>query len=58
MKALAKDGFDGALSIEFVKDCVVARPADFDLGRVLANAQQDRAFVEAAWADAGQALEV
>jgi len=58
LTAFAEQGFDGALSIEFVKDCVVARPADFDLGRVLANAQRDRAFVEAAGADAGMALDV
>ena len=45
---LEADAFDGALSIEFVKDCVVERPEDFDLGRVQANAQRDRAFVEAA----------
>ena len=44
---LAADGFSGALSIEFVKDCVVERPADLDLDRVLANARRDRDFVTA-----------
>ncbi len=45
--ALAADGFEGALSIEFVKGCVVPSPSMFDLEVVLANAQRDRAFVEA-----------
>lgn len=43
---VAMSGFDGALSIEFVKGCVVRYPGLFDLDRVLANAQRDRAFVE------------
>ena len=56
--ALAADGFEGALSIEFVKDCVVPDPAAFDLGAVLANAQRDRQFVEATCAQSGLALDV
>lgn len=48
LRTLDADGFDGVLSIEFVKDCVVERPADFDLDRVLANARHDRVFVKAA----------
>jgi hypothetical protein len=38
--------FDGYLSIEFVRDCVVDSPEQFDLDTVLANAQRDRRFVE------------
>ncbi len=33
-------------SIEFVKNCVVERPEDFDLPEVLANAWQDLLFIE------------
>ena len=39
-------GFDGCLSIEFVRDCVVESPEQFDLEAVLENAQRDRRFVE------------
>jgi len=39
-------GFDGYISIEFVADCVVDSPEQFDLGAVLANAQKDRRFIE------------
>ena len=46
--ALEEDGFDGALSLEFVAGCVVERPAEFSLDAVLASARRDRAFVEAA----------
>lgn len=42
---LAADGFDGAISIEFVEGCVVSDPADFDLDQVLANARRDADFV-------------
>ena len=48
LSTLEADGFSGDLSIEFVKGCVVDRPAAFSLDRVLAQAQRDRAFVEAA----------
>jgi sugar phosphate isomerase/epimerase len=54
--ALAAHGFDGALCIEFVEDCVVETPADFDLNRVLANAQRDRAFIEQITDEVGLAL--
>lgn len=43
--ALAEHGFKGYWSIEFVKDCVVAQPQDFDLELVLANARRDRDFL-------------
>ena len=46
-RALAADGFDGVLCIEFVEGGVVERPEDFDLELVLANARRDRAFVAA-----------
>lgn len=45
--ALATDGFDGVLCIEFVKGGIVERPEAMDVGEVLANARRDRAFVEA-----------
>lgn len=38
--------FDGYISIEFVRDCVVESPEDFDLRHVLHNASHDREFVE------------
>ncbi|MFP4176099.1 MAG: sugar phosphate isomerase/epimerase family protein [Planctomycetota bacterium] len=38
--------FDGYISIEFVRDCVVDSPDKFDLQRVLDNARRDREFVE------------
>jgi len=40
-------GFDGYLSIEFVRDCVVDFPERFDLDTVLANAHRDMRFLEA-----------
>lgn len=46
--ALAAHGFDGYLCIEFVKDCVVPTPADFDLMHVLRNARRDYTFVQKA----------
>lgn len=46
LETLEISGFAGYLSIEFVKDCVVDHPEDFDLDRVLANAVKDREFVE------------
>jgi sugar phosphate isomerase/epimerase len=54
--ALAAHGFDGALCIEFVEDCVVETPSAFDLDRVLANAQRDRAFIEQIADAVGMAL--
>lgn len=47
LRALAEDGFDGVLCIEFVKGGIVERPEAMDLREVLANARRDRAFVEA-----------
>jgi sugar phosphate isomerase/epimerase len=44
-KTLIESGFGGHISIEFVKNCVVKKPEDFDLHLVLKNAQQDRNFI-------------
>lgn len=41
-----ESGFDGYLSIEFVKNCVVNDPVNFDVEDVLKNARQDREFIE------------
>ena len=46
LETLEINGFAGYLSIEFVKDCVVDHPEDFDLERVLSNAVADREFIE------------
>jgi len=43
---IAESHFVGYLSIEFVKDCVVASPELMDVETVLANAEKDRVFVE------------
>lgn len=56
MGVLKAAGFDGPLSIEFVKDCVVPTVADFDLDLVLANAEHDRRFLEQTAGDVGLAL--
>jgi sugar phosphate isomerase/epimerase len=40
------EGFDGYVSIEFVRGCVVDSPDDMDLGAVLENARKDREFIE------------
>ena len=45
---LLAHGFEGDLCIEFVKDCVVPTPADFDLMHVLQNARRDYRFVKKA----------
>jgi 3-dehydroshikimate dehydratase len=42
---LYKSNFTGFISIEFVKNCVVENPLDFNLEQVLQNAQYDRDFV-------------
>jgi sugar phosphate isomerase/epimerase len=44
-EAFSEAGFEGALSIEFVKDCVVARPENMSVQTVLANAALDREHV-------------
>jgi sugar phosphate isomerase/epimerase len=54
---LARSGFDGPLSIEFVKDCVVPTPADFDLDLVLANAAKDLVHLELIAREAGLRIE-
>lgn len=38
--------FDGYISIEFVRDCVVDSPGQFDVDQVLENAARDREFIE------------
>lgn len=50
-KQLAANGFDGDLCIEFVKDCVVDRPEDFDIDKVLGHAQTDRNYIIAQLAE-------
>lgn len=40
-------GFDGYLSIEFVRDCVVDSPEELDVELVLANAARDHDFIRA-----------
>jgi len=42
-------GFDGWLSLEFVRGCVVESPEEFDIDLVLENAKADRAFIETVW---------
>jgi sugar phosphate isomerase/epimerase len=44
-RKLIESGFNGQISIEFVKDCVVKKPENFNLSLVLNNAKQDRDFV-------------
>jgi len=42
---LIKQQFSGKICIEFVKNCVVADPKDFDIKAVLENAMLDRDFI-------------
>ncbi len=46
LKHIKATGFDGYVSIEFVRDCVSKSPESFDLFKVLSNAARDREFVE------------
>ena len=46
---LREDGFDGVLSVEFVKDCHPKNRADYSEGKVVANAAADLAFIREAW---------
>jgi sugar phosphate isomerase/epimerase len=55
-RALARNGFEGFASIEFVKDCVVDTPAQFDMVRVLDNACRDARFLRRAFAESGLPL--
>ena len=57
LRAVFASGFDGYVGLEFVAGCVVPTPERFDLDRVLANAQRDRAYVAAIADAAGQPLE-
>lgn len=45
LTAILTEGYEGDLSIEFVKDCVVPSASEFDLNTVLANARRDRDFI-------------
>jgi sugar phosphate isomerase/epimerase len=49
---VARSGFNGYSSIEFVRDCVVDRPEEMDLDQVLGNARRDRRFLERQIAEA------
>ncbi|NIR51478.1 TIM barrel protein [candidate division KSB1 bacterium] len=51
--ALVEGGFSGKICIEFVKDCVVQDPKDFNVKKVLENAVQDRDFVVNVLKEAG-----
>ncbi len=53
---LARSGFDGTLSVEFVKDCVVDSPEKMDLSLVLANAEKDRQYLARVATEAGLTL--
>jgi len=44
-RKLIDSGFNGYISLEFVKDCVVKNSEDFDLLLVLKNAKRDRDFI-------------
>ena len=44
-RELIKRGFEGYISIEFVRGCVVENPEQFDLQVVLANARRDRNYI-------------
>lgn len=50
--AVRAGGFDGLLSVEFVKDCVPAEGESFSDEAVVAAADQDRLFVLENWAEA------
>jgi sugar phosphate isomerase/epimerase len=56
VRALAQNGFEGYASIEFVKDCVVETPAQFDMARVLGNARHDAHFLRRAFAESGMPI--
>ena len=45
IRALARTGYNGTMAIEFVRDCVVDNPVDFNLQLVLANAVRDRDYL-------------
>jgi sugar phosphate isomerase/epimerase len=53
VESLAAHGFEGSICIEFVKDCIVDRPEQIDLDRVLANAAADARYVRELAASAG-----
>ncbi len=46
-------GFNGLLSVEFVKHCAPLLPADYSDDLVIASASEDRVFVEDSWRAAG-----
>jgi sugar phosphate isomerase/epimerase len=45
VRALAESKYSGTMSIEFVKDCVVPGPDDFDMDTVLGYAMRDREYL-------------
>ncbi len=45
VKRLSDRKYDGTMSIEFVKDCVVSDRKEFDLNNVVTNAIRDRDYV-------------
>ncbi|UCH62067.1 MAG: sugar phosphate isomerase/epimerase [Fidelibacterota bacterium] len=52
-RALVEHGFEGYISIEFVRDCVVESPEQFDLQVVLANARCDKSYIGEVLCDNG-----
>lgn len=52
-QALSETNFQGDVCIEFVEDCVVADPRDFDQEKVLTNVGLDRQFVQDVAAQVG-----
>ncbi len=52
--ALVAGGFSGKICIEFVKDCVVKSPGDFDIEVVLKHAILDREFIANALRNCGE----
>lgn len=51
--ALVTHGFSGKICIEFVKDCVVNEPEDFEIEKVLENAILDRNFIVSIFEEIG-----
>ncbi len=54
---LARAEYNGTMAIEFVRDCVVNNPGEFNLDNVLANALEDRDFLSELSKGAGLHLE-
>jgi sugar phosphate isomerase/epimerase len=45
LRRIFRGGFDGYVSIEFVRDCVVESPEQLNVEKVLANAARERQFI-------------